>query len=145
MWCPKQYLKKEIISALYVGGFDHLQIEFLGWLSNTAATLNNSRNPVKAAHTLWNRTNDPEERLFDMWETFVKRKEESMRPPDVPTNPANDEKVRALKDKIQAAAHEGAINAQGYKDLTKGGISDGGLPYGENEDEDAPEEGIDYV
>jgi len=134
MWYPKQRLKKDVIAALLVGGFDPVHVEFLGWLSYAAAALNNSRNPVKAGHTLLEKIDDPESNMAEMWETFERKKMDTIAPADAPAHPVADEKLKALKHKIQAAYQEAQITSQGYRDFTQGGISDGS----DQEEEVAP-------
>lgn len=139
MWHPKQLLKEPIVAALLLGGFDPLQIEFLGWLSYNARALNNSRNPVKAAHTILAKVG-VEDGMTRMMETFRTRKMESIRPPEAETHEEADQVFADLRTEIQAHLHDAQITGHGYTDYTKGGISDGGLPLGEEEAADAAEE-----
>jgi hypothetical protein len=77
MWTPKQLLTDETVDSLRQGGFSEIEIEFLGWLNGTASALNNSMNPVKAAHTIM-----AKETMAAMAEKFEKKKKESVSAPD---------------------------------------------------------------
>jgi hypothetical protein len=127
MWHPKQLLKEEIITALFLGGFTKLQVEFLGWLSYNAAALNNSRNPVTAAHTILAKIG-VEEKMTRMMEVFRRRKMESINPTQVEPHDEADEIFQNLQRDIQDEINRAAILATGYEDYTKGGVSDGGEP-----------------
>jgi isoaspartyl peptidase/L-asparaginase-like protein (Ntn-hydrolase superfamily) len=76
MWTPKQLLTDESVAALRIGGFSETEIEFLGWLSYTAAAINNSLNPVKAAHTIM-----AKESMEAMADKFAEKKKESTSAP----------------------------------------------------------------
>jgi hypothetical protein len=125
MWHPKQLLRGEIIDALYLGGFTTIQIEFLGWLSYNAAAINNSRNPVKAAHTILAKAEDSDSRMAKMLAVFVKKKRETVRPSHVEKHPTADSVFADLQRDIQDGLVRAEMLAHDYKDLTKGGISDG--------------------
>lgn len=142
MWHPKQLLKESIINALFVGGFTKLQIEFLGWMSGTATALNRSKNPVKAAHTLLARIGDPEEGMTKLWDKFEQRKLESIKPPDAETHEVADAAFRRLDLAITESVEYARIEADGYQDFTKGGVSDGGMPLGDEEDQEEAEPGV---
>jgi hypothetical protein len=120
MWTPKQLLHGKVIDALFIGGFTKLQIEFLGWLSYNAAALNNSRNPVKAAHTLL-----AKDSTLKMLRTFTNRKTESIDPEVAEQHPEADEMFRRLEDTIDTAVTKAAMRATTYEDFTEGGVSDG--------------------
>jgi hypothetical protein len=120
MWKPKQLLHQRIIDALYMGGFTTLQIEFLGWLSYNAAALNNSRNPVKAAHTLL-----AKDSMLRMLQTFTNRKMESINPTEVQEHPEADKMFANLEHHIDTSIVIAQMSATDYEDLTEGGISDG--------------------
>jgi hypothetical protein len=125
MWHPKQLLHEKIIDSLLMGGFSPLHIEFLGWLSYIAAALNNSRNPVKVAHTILKNTSDPEHRMSQMLATFVKRKEESIEPEKVESHEEADKAFDNLKWTINKTITIAQMGATGYEDFTEGGVSDG--------------------
>jgi len=133
MWSPKQLLKEEIVAALLLGGFSPLQVQFLGWLSYNAKALNNSRNPVKAAHTILAKVGK-EDGMTKMMESFNKRKLESLRPPDVESHEEADQAFADLHAQIQAHMDDAKITAQGYVDYTKGGVSDGSAVEEEEDD-----------
>jgi len=128
MWSPKNHLHPAIIDALFMGGFTTLQIELLGWLSYNAAALNNSRNPVKAAHTILANASDPEHKMSRMLATFVKRKEESIKPEAPAPHDEADTVLDNLDWTIKAAITKAQMSATTYEDFTEGGVSDGGLP-----------------
>jgi len=86
MWSPKQLLRPQVVSLLSQAGFFPLQIEFLGWLPGNASALNNSRNPVKAAHTIL-----AGEGSLKMLPKMLARKKESVRPLEVPDHTEVDE------------------------------------------------------
>lgn len=96
MWTPKQLLNEETLKALRDGGFADLQIEYLGWLSYNAAALNNSRNPVKAAHTLL-----AKESTEDLLEKFITKKKESVIPKERPDHEDADRKFSKLQKWIR--------------------------------------------
>ena len=125
MWKPKQLLHPEVITALFMGGFKPLEVEFLGWLSYNAAALNNSRNPVKAAHTILAKASDEANRLHAMLTTFHNRKLESIRPVEVEEHDYADNLFRGLEHDIQTSIIQGAMNATTYDKDTDAGISDG--------------------
>lgn len=125
MWTPKQLLHEKVIDALFQGGFSKLQIQFLGWLSNTSSALNNSRNPVKAAHTLLSKASDPDEKLFRMLETFAQRKRESIEPEIKDQHDHADAVFGTLEDYIDTSIIKAQMRASGYEDFSKGGVSDG--------------------
>jgi hypothetical protein len=91
MWHPKQLLDDEAVVSLRQGGFSESQIEFLGWLSYNAAAINNSRNPVKAAHTILTKP-----KVMKMVDTFIARKKASVAPPDAPDHDEVNRKFRKL-------------------------------------------------
>jgi len=138
MWSPKQLLHEKIIDALFMGGFTVLHVEFLGWLSYNAAALNNSRNPVKAAHTILSHASDPEHKMSKMLATFVKRKEESIEPEVVESHDEADKVFDNLKWTINKAITIAQMSATTYEDHTKGGVSDGegSITRDKPEDED---------
>lgn len=125
MWKPKQHLHGRIIDALFMGGFDPLQVEFLGWLSYNAAAINNSRNPVKAAHTILSNASDEDHKLHKMLVKFDERKRESIKPKKVAKHDVADKVFGDLKEDIKDAILVAGLRATDYEDLTKGGISDG--------------------
>jgi isoaspartyl peptidase/L-asparaginase-like protein (Ntn-hydrolase superfamily) len=93
MWTPKQLLSDETVEALRIGGFSPVEIEFLGWLNGTAQALNNSKNPVKAAHTIL--AKPKMEKLVD---GFTKKKKASVYgDPDAPDHNAISQKLRKLE------------------------------------------------
>jgi hypothetical protein len=96
MWKPTQLLNEETITSLRQHGFAELEIEFLGWLSYNANALNNSRNPVKAAHTLL-----AKESMEKMFEKFALKKKESVRPKEREEHEAITQKFRKLEKWIQ--------------------------------------------
>jgi hypothetical protein len=128
MWTPKQLLHEKIIDALYLGGFTTLQIEFLGWLSYNAKALNNSRNPVKAAHTILAKCEDPDSKMSKMLTTFTRRKTESIAPTEVEAHDDTDKAFERLEDFIDTEHTKARMRATTYEDFTKGGVSDGGVP-----------------
>lgn len=125
MWTPKQLLHGKIIDALFLGGFSKLQIEFLGWLSYNAAALNNSRNPVKAAHTILAKASDPDLRMSKMLDKFSSRKRESIQPVGVAKHPEADAVFNDLRSDIDDALVAATMRAANYEDFTTGGVSDG--------------------
>lgn len=125
MWKPKQHLHGRVIDALYMGGFTTIQIEMLGWLSYTAAALNNSRNPVAAAHTILANFSNEDHKLHRMLLTFERRKRESIKPTKKADHTVADNVLGALDADIKDAIQVAALRAGDYEDLTKGGISDG--------------------
>lgn len=96
MWKPAQLLNEETITSLRQHGFAELEIEFLGWLSYNANALNNSRNPVKAAHTLL-----AKESTEKMFEKFALKKKESVRPKEREEHEAITQKFRKLEKWIE--------------------------------------------
>jgi hypothetical protein len=126
MWHPKQHLHSETVAALFMGRFTAIEIEFLGWLSYNAAALNNSRNPVKAAHTILAKANDPDSKMHRMLMLFAKRKEESVKPTEVETHEVADQVFDNLKWMEREALTVGVLNSKGEGDAyINGGISDG--------------------
>jgi hypothetical protein len=125
MWTPKQRLHPKIIDALYMGGFSTLQIEFLGWLSYNAAALNNSRNPVKAAHTILAKANDTESNMHRMLLTFENRKMDSIEPTEKEEHEVADKVLDDLEWAIKSAITKAQMSASDYEDHTKQGVSDG--------------------
>lgn len=95
MWTPPQLLTEFTVNALRQGGLTELQIEFLGWLSYYAKALNNSRNPVKAAHSLLAKENADK-----MFTVFCHKKKESVRP-KYAEHDALSQKFRDLEAWIQ--------------------------------------------
>jgi hypothetical protein len=85
MWTPKQLLARETVDALRMGGFSNLNIEFLGWLSGYAQAINNSANPVKAAHTILAKP-----KTIKMLHIFAAKKKESVAPKDIADHDAAD-------------------------------------------------------
>jgi len=79
MWKPDQLLAAPTVRSLRHGGFTETQIEFLGWLSGYAQALNNSKNPVKAGHTILSK-----EKTKKMLIVFIAKKKESVAPKEVP-------------------------------------------------------------
>lgn len=75
MWTPKQLLYDETVDKLRHGGFSEMEIEFLGWLSKFAFALNNSKNPVKAAITIF-----AKESAQQMIEVYMKNKKDAVAP-----------------------------------------------------------------
>jgi hypothetical protein len=140
MWHPKQLLHDKIIDALFMGGFSPLHIEFLGWLSYVAAALNNSRNPVKAAHTILANASNPDHNMSKMLATFVRRKEESIEPEEVESHDEADKVLDNLEWTIKKAITVGQMSAAGYEDYTKGGVSHGesSITSHKPEDDDEP-------
>jgi hypothetical protein len=120
MWTPKQLLHGKTIDALYLGGFTTLQIEFFGWLSWTSAALNNSRNPVKAAHTIL-----AKDTILKMLDTFTRRKCASIAPPATESHPLADKAFDDLEWHIKEAHEMAKLRAADYEDFTQGGVSDG--------------------
>lgn len=125
MWHPKQLLHKRVIDGLLIGEFTPLQIEFLGWLSGTASALNNSRNPVKAAHTILAKASDPDEKQHRMLALFTNRKLESIAPAETAPHVEADKVFDNLQEEINSAITIAQMTAAGYEDFTGGGISDG--------------------
>lgn len=101
MWTANQLLREDVVNTLREGGFGELEIEFLGWLSYNAAALNNSRNPVKAAHTLL-----AKESTERMLEKFAEQKKESVRPKAIPEHDRVSQKFRKLKKWIEQVEAE---------------------------------------
>jgi hypothetical protein len=89
MWKPKQLLRPDVVDLLTQADFSPVKIEFLGWLSGNAAALNNSRNPVKAAHTLLAKDSN-----IAMIEKFFARKKQSVRPAETADHTEADEMFR---------------------------------------------------
>jgi hypothetical protein len=120
MWTPKQLLHEETIKTLYLGGFKTLQIEFLGWLSYYAAALNNSRNPVKAAHTIL-----AKDSAIKMLAVFTKKKMETIKPEHTDAHPVADKMFDDLDWYIRAETTKAQMSAVDYEDHTKEGVHDG--------------------
>jgi hypothetical protein len=91
MWIPNQLLRDEVVQALRLALFPESQIEFLGWLSYNAAALNNSRNPVRAAHTLLGK-----ETNLRMVDKFIEKKKDSVIPAKKAEHDAADDKFSQL-------------------------------------------------
>jgi hypothetical protein len=104
MWIPTQLLNEATVNTLRQGGFADLEIEFLGWLSYTASALNNSRNPVKAAHTLLAKPTTEK-----MFEKFAYKKKESVRPTERPEHDRVSQKFRKLERWIQEVNDDALI------------------------------------
>ena len=104
MWIPKQLLKDEVVQDLLHGGFSKIEIEYLGWLSGTASALNNSLNPVLAAHTIL-----AGEKAEKMVEKFMKRKKESVAPKKAPDHDAVSRKFSELEKWAERVEQEAAI------------------------------------
>jgi hypothetical protein len=101
MWTPTQLLAEDTVKALQMGGFPPLQIEFLGWLSGYAQALNNSTNPVKAAHTILSKPKSEE-----MWEKFSTKKIDTIKPKDRDDHYLLDKKARKLQEKLDQIESE---------------------------------------
>lgn len=129
MWTPKQLLHPKIVDALYLGGFSTLQIELLGWLSYNAAALNNSRNPVKAAHTILSHASDPDHKMSRMLAKFVSRKEDSVAPKKTEGHAEADRILGGLEDWIGDKTVQAQMRAVDFDEATlERGVSDGGEP-----------------
>jgi|SRR5579862_886815 len=124
MWHPKNYLHPEIITALLMARFSPTEIEFLGWLSYTAAALNNSRNPVRAAHTLLANASEEGSNMNKMLMLFAAKKKDSVKPEKVAEHDLADQVFDNLKWLEREAILVGSLTSNG-DDFTKGGISDG--------------------
>ena len=96
MWTPTQLLNEQTLQTLRQAGFRELKLEFLGWLSYNASALNNSRNPVKAAHTIL-----ASEKAVKMFKVFENKKKESVRPKERPEHEAIDEEFNKLEKWIR--------------------------------------------
>ena len=131
MWHPKQLLNDKTIDTLLIGGFTPLQIEFLGWLSWTANSLNHSHNPVKAAHTLL-----AKDTVIRMAEIFRAKKLETVQPKEVERHPETDAIFSDLETQIDHALVKAQMRATSYEDFTKGGVHNG------DEDEHVEEEKV---
>jgi hypothetical protein len=107
MWTPNQLLNEQTVKTLREGGFADLEIEFLGWLSYNANALNNSRNPVKAAHTLL-----AKESTEKMFEKFALKKKESVRPKEREEHDGVSRKFRQLEKWIQQVEDEVVIDRE---------------------------------
>ena len=83
MWTPKQLLQPRVVSLLRQSEhFCEEIIEFLGWNSGRARSLNRSGNPVAAALTML-RDSTPEDdnsKTHEWLEKFFDRKRNSLRP-----------------------------------------------------------------
>jgi len=101
VWTPKQYLSDETLKTLREAGFSELKLEFLGWLSYTAKAINNSRNPVKSAHTCLAKAQDPDENLYKMFALFTKNKKEYVRPKERADHDAIDQEFNRLEKWIR--------------------------------------------
>ena len=108
MWTPTQLLKDETLETLREAGFSELKLEFLGWLSYTANTLNVSRNPAKAAHTLLAKAQDPDKNLCKMFALFTNKKKESVRPKARAEHDAIDQQFNKLEQFIEQVENEAA-------------------------------------
>lgn len=75
MWTPKQLLTDEAVEKLRHAGFTETEIELLGWYSGIAFSINNSRNPSKAALT-----NLAKPKTAGMIKEFDRRKKEATAP-----------------------------------------------------------------
>jgi len=98
MWIPDQRLTERTIKSLLEGGFSYVQVEFLGWLNYYANALNNSRNPVKAAHTIL-----ASPKAEKMIKVFVEKKKESTTPKVHAEHDEISRKFRDLEKWIQQA------------------------------------------
>jgi hypothetical protein len=101
MWTPNQLINDETLKTLREAGFSDLKLEFLGWLSYTASALNGSRNPVKAAHTLLAKAQEPDENLCKMFALFTNKKKESVRPKERADHDAIDQEFNKLEKWVQ--------------------------------------------
>ena len=130
-----------------MGGFKPTEIEFLGWLSYNAAAINNSRNPVKAAHTILAKCEDPDSKMYKMLMLFKLKKNESVKPTEVAEHGVADAVFEDLKWDERKAITIGMLSSNG-DDYTKGGISDGMDSINseslENEGEELQDVGEDY-
>jgi hypothetical protein len=80
-------LYPDTIAALEAASFAPEFIEFLGWLPGNAHALNNSKNPVKAAHTLLSREGN-----VKMLQKFFEKKQAAL----VPDEPAEHTQADSL-------------------------------------------------
>lgn len=106
MWKPKQLLCPEVIESLTQADFSPERIEFLGWLSWIASALNNSRNPVKAAHTMLAKPT-----VVPMVEKFLVKKQQSVQPTvGVPDHEEADALFRTFNQWKQANIQEPEVD-----------------------------------
>jgi hypothetical protein len=93
------------VKALQLGGLPPLHIEYLGWLSGTAGAINNSSNPVRAAHTCL--AND-EKRKEPMLDKFIARKLDAACPRRVTREDHSkvDQKLKKLQAKLDQFAED---------------------------------------
>jgi len=96
MWKPAQLLNEDVVLSLRQNGMGELEIEFLGWLNGNASAVNNSKNPVKAAHTLLAKPSNEK-----MFEVFAAKKKESVRPKQREEHDATSQKFRKLEKWIE--------------------------------------------
>jgi hypothetical protein len=132
MWHPKQLLHPAIKISLLMGGFKAIEVEFLGWQSGYALALNRSQNPVKAAHTIIANAEATHAGIRegrDMLGIFQNKKLESIKPTEVEEHPVADTIFRDLEDQIDMAVTKAALRVEHMDDFSKGGISDGWLPF----------------
>ena len=86
MWTPRQLLHDDVVLALRRDGIPELLIEFLGWSSGRANTLNHSSNPVKSARTMLrephqlNAKGENNAKTHQYLDKFCKRKADSIHP-----------------------------------------------------------------
>lgn len=109
MWIPTQLLHDDKVTALRQGGFSDIQIEFLGWLSYCASAINNSRNPVKAAHSLLAKENADK-----MFTVFCDKKKESVRP-KYAEHDALSQKFRDLESWLQAVDRDVVLSRAAHE------------------------------
>jgi len=81
-------------------------LEYLGWLSGTASALNNSKNPVKAAHTIL-----AGEKQEKMVEKFMNRKKESVAPKDA----ADYDQVSRMFNKFEKWVEQTEAEGRAHK------------------------------
>lgn len=112
MWIPQQLLQDDKVTTLKQGGLTDLEIEFLGWLSYYAGAINNSRNPVKAAHTLLAKDKTPK-----LLEAFFNKKKESVKPKERPEHEAVTERFRQMQKWVQQVEEDALVgDREGYFD-----------------------------
>ncbi len=107
MWTPTQLLNEQTLQTLREAGFGELKLEFLGWLSYNASALNNSRNPVKAAHTIL-----AGEKAVAMFKIYENKKKESVRPKERREHEAIDEEFNKLEKWIQGVEADAEPNQE---------------------------------
>jgi len=103
-----QWLTPDKVKLLLNAGFSRLQVEFLGWLNGYAKAINNSQNPIKAAHTLLAKKTEYQDDgkvksrgAKEMFEVFSRKKLEAVVPGLHSEHEELDEEFSKLERKIK--------------------------------------------